>query len=469
MKENVLLGAAAVVIAASCGFANEFPLEFKKLNGNEAMTFPGGSGLYGSLQAERPAGIGKEPPATSKHPLYCQLSTGKKIICARIDESKGDGRGYDSLIVDMNRNGDLTDDSVAERIVEPGRPSTQTEPEIVLFGPVAAPDDKKLGESQLIYFVQAYIYARSAIAVRSASGTVLRNLYLGQLRMRPGWYLETTVEVDGVSRKVGVLDENCSFRPEEMDQPTMYKNGGDENWYFQGGDYFLVDNNNLGTFENSVGADEAVPFASILYLGAKPYKAVVAADCKSLSVEPWTEPLAELDLKPHGDQVSSVQLAWEKAPGNWQLLEPGIENGKAKVPPGNYRLCATSIKARMPSGDTVHLSGYKRSLQPTIKADADARTELKCGAPLEIKVTVQRNTLSTAQDSGLLSRLGRLLWGSDQPLEELIQASVFGAGGETFSSFYLTSKGQTLQPAKPVFTISDSAGRKIDSGNMEFG
>ena len=103
----------------------------------------------------------------------------------------------------------------------------------------------------------------------------------------------------------------------------------------------------------------------MLYLGAKPYKAVLSADCKSLGLEPWSGPLAELALQPQGGQVGGIQLAWESAPGQWQLLQPGVENGKASVPPGNYRLYTTTIKAKTSPGGTLVVSGYKRSLNDT--------------------------------------------------------------------------------------------------------
>ena len=57
---------------------------------------------------------------------------------------------------------------------------------------------------------------------------------------------------------------------------------------FPAGDYFLVDADGSGSFENDVFQSEACPFGPILYLGAKAYKVALAPDCKSLRVEPWT-------------------------------------------------------------------------------------------------------------------------------------------------------------------------------------
>ena len=50
----------------------------------------------------------------------------------------------------------------------------------------------------------------------------------------------------------------------------------------------------------------------MLYLDAKPSNATLAADCQTLSLNPWTEPLAELALQPRREQVNSLEVPWEK-------------------------------------------------------------------------------------------------------------------------------------------------------------
>ena len=305
------------------GLAKDFPLEFKTLSAQEAMSFPGGSGMYGSLQRGKPAGITKEPPALSKHPLYGQLTIQTNRLWFRLDESKGNGQGYDRLLVDMNQNGDLTDDPVAQRVEQAGQTTATSRPEITLFGPIPAPDNRKIGTWRPIYFAQLYLVTRPADV-----GVNQDNFYLGQLRLKAGWYLETLVEFDGVKRSVGIVDANCNFRLGEPNKPITYQNNTETNWYFQGGDYFIVDKDGTGKFKSSVENSVSAPFGPMLYLGAKPYKAVLAADCKSLGLEPWTGPLAELALQPHGEQVSGIQVAWESAPTNGNCFSPALKTGR---------------------------------------------------------------------------------------------------------------------------------------------
>jgi hypothetical protein len=469
MMRTTLLCGMVLSVIPFLSPAKDFPLEFKTLTAEEAMAFPGGSGLYGQLRLEKPGDITKAPPAISKHPLYGQLSNGTNRLFFRLDESQGDGKGYDRLIVDMNQNGDLTDDLVATRVEQPHPASGVSRTEMALFGPIPVPEGKKIGAWRPIYFAQMYLFTPPAEA-----GTNTRNVFLGQLRFKAGWYLETTVELDGVTRKVGIVDGNCNFHLGNLNQPVTYPNGKETNWYFSGGDYFLVDNNGSGKFESSVGNSASAPFGPLLYLGAKPYKAVLAADDKSLALEPWTGPLAELALQPHGEQVSGISVAWEKAPEQWQLLQLGVENGKAKVPPGNYWLYTCTIKVKAAAGDTLILSGYKRTPTGTAKAEAGASMPFKCGSPLEIKVASERDTRNmdaTAPESG--SGLVRLFRGStraEKPLQQLIQASVIGVGGEQYSSFFLKeTKGNLRQPPKPTFVITTTDGKEVASGNLEFG
>lgn len=468
MTKIMLLSALVLTAVPILSPAKDFPLEFKTLRAEEAMTFPGGSGLYGSLQADQPSAIIKIPPAISRHPLYGQLSVLTNKLWFRIDESKGDGKGYDRLLVDMNRNGDLTDDPVARR-VEPSVPTSATrQPEVALFGPIPAPDNTLIGAGRPIYFAQMYLFARPV-----DTGSNQRNAYLGQLRLKAGWYLETTVEFDGVKRSIGLVDGNCNFRLGDRDQSVVYENGPETNWYFTGGDYFLEDRRGSGQFRDSIASSASAPFGPMLYLGAKPYKVALAADGRSLGLEPWTEPLAELALRPHGEQVNQIQVAWESTPGQWQLLQPGVESGTARVPPGNYRLYTCDLNVQTGAGETLVLSGSKRSPKDTAKAGLDAPTPFLCGSPLEMKATSRRDrsgvTTSTTGSGSFWDSLVGNSSSTDRPLQQLIEASVMGAGGEMYSGFYLQGKGGSHQPAKPAFTVFAADGRQVASGNMEFG
>src|ERR1039458_4883765 len=157
-KLMAICGALALAAAATDS-AEDFPLTFRTIPAKDVMSFPGGSGNIGSLQTAKPTKLKNEPKATSQHPLYgeCRDMTTGAALVYRLDESKGDGKGYDRLIVDMNQNGDLTDDPVIERAVL-SKEREETPPDQVFWGPIPAPAGQKVAGGRPVYFAQTYIF-----------------------------------------------------------------------------------------------------------------------------------------------------------------------------------------------------------------------------------------------------------------------------------------------------------------------
>src|ERR1035438_1877489 len=185
-----LLVMSAVVNTSS----EEFPLTFKTIPAKDVLSFPGGSGIFGQLELSKPAKLRKEPKTTSHHPLYGVARgtpTGPAFLF-RLDESKGDGKGYDQLIVDMNQNGDLTDDPVSPRVVLPTDRRTVSSYQM-LFGPIQAPADKAVAGGRPVYFAQVYTFNRELLT--SGRPDQITPSIFGQVMLKAGWYLDTTVEI----------------------------------------------------------------------------------------------------------------------------------------------------------------------------------------------------------------------------------------------------------------------------------
>jgi hypothetical protein len=454
--------------AAATASGEDFPLTFRTIPAKDVMSFPGGVGTYGQLSLAQPAKLRKEPKVMSRHALYgvCRDAATGAAFLFRLDESKGDGRGYDQLIVDMNQNGDLTDDPVSQRAVLPtDRRSSM--PDQILFGPIQAPADKAVAGGRPVYFAQIYIFNRQLLTSVQAD----QNMMIGQLMLKAGWYLDTTVDLNGLKQKVGVYDGDSNLRLGDVSRAQTVTNRAaasrsqpEKYWYFRGGDILLVDADGSGAFDNDLFQSESCPFGPILYLGAKAYKVALAPDCKSLHVEPWTEALAEVALQPRGDQVRNITLAWEQPGGNWQLINPTVIDGKVMVPPGNYRLYSSSLLGKGAARDQVMVSGTQRVPQTPVSIVAGKANTLACGAPLDIKVTAVKSRATT---SGLYSEdAGDAKVDSDYSLR--INANVAGAGGEIYSTF---QKGDSFRtrPPKPSFTIVQAVGKTVASGNLEYG
>jgi hypothetical protein len=452
-----LLAMAAVVATSG----EEFPLTFRTIPAKDVMSFPGGSGTYGQLGLSKPTKLRREPKTMSRHPLYgvCRGTPTGPAFLFRLDESKGDGKDYDQLIVDMNQNGDLSDDPASQRIVLPtDRRASLADP--MLFGPIRAPGDKAIAGDRPVLFAQIYIFNRQLLT----SGRTDQGLLVGQLMLKAGWYLDAAVALDGLKQTVGVYDSDSNLHLGDVSRSQTFTNRTEVSWYFQPGDTLLVDADGSGAFENDMFQSKAYPFGPILYLGGKAYKVALAPDCKSLSVEPWTEALTEVALQPRGDQVHSVTLAWQQLGGQWQLIRPAVVDGKLMVPPGNYRLYACNLAGKGARGDQVRVSGMQRVPQTPVSVVAGKANTFHCGGPLEIKVTAAK---VRGTGRGLLAEdAGDATDKSEYLLR--INANVAGAGGEIYSTF---QKGDSprSQPPKPSFTIVQAGGKTVANGNLEFG
>ena len=463
----VLCGAMGVTIATTVS-GEDFPLTFRTIPAKDVMSFPGSAGTYAQLRSPKPSKLKREPKAMSSKALYgeCGDTRTGPVFLVRLDESKGDGKGYDQLIVDMNQNGDLTDDPVAGRVVLTTERQTSAR-DTLLFGPIQAPAGKTFAGGRPVYYAQVYLYESvvfDSFRILPSSARRAPNITSGQLTLKAGWYLDTTVTLNGLKQKVGVLDGNSNLRLGDVSQPSLSTSRGEKSWYFRSGDSLLVDDDGSGTFENNAFQSEACPFGPILYLGAKAYKVTLAADGGSLQVGPWPQALAEVTLQPHGDQVRTVTLAWERPGGQWELIRPGVANGKVQVPAGNFRLYACSLEGKGGTREPVMVSAMQRAVRTPVSFAPGKANTLDCGAPLEIKVTATKasSTSRLALGDNPSSRRPE-----PQPAVR-ISANVTGAGGEVYST-YFKGEGFKSRPPKPTFRIADAAGRTVANGNLEFG
>jgi hypothetical protein len=452
------------VAGGSVASAEEYALKFQTIRAGQVMGFPGGYGSYGQLRLAKPAGVKKEPTAVSRRPLYGELreTAGGKGLVFRLDESKGDGKGHDRLLIDMNGNGDLTDETVASPVDLGGerKPANPRAVEPLLFGPIEAPPSMAVAGSRPVYFAQVYVNKLPA----ARAGQDMQNFYAGQLRFKAGWYLETTVELAGLKQKVGVFDGDGNFRLGDAAEPQTYTSGTENSWYFQGGDSYLVDTDGSGHFEGDPFGTEASPFAPMLYLGAKPFRVTLEAGGTALRVTPWAEDVALVEIKPKGNQVRSVSLAWEHPAGKWQVIKAISRDGKVQVPAGNYRLYGCELLGNAGSKDQVMVSASQRVVKKPFKFESGKGNTLVCGAPLEITVNAEKKIPQSWELPA--NSPAKSVVDSDYVLR--INGQIIGAAGEVYSTF---GKGERFgdDPPNPVFTVADAAGGKRGTGNLEFG
>lgn len=445
--------------------AVECDLAFKTVEPRDALNFPGGNAGYGGLSFNKPRSLKQEPRAISNRPLYGDLrSPDEPGACPfRIDESAGNGKGYDRLILDFNHNGDLTDDAAVPRVPGGGAQSSRTEQ--WLFGPISAPADKGVAGGKPVYYAQVLVSSPQVLSLpaRDQPGRTF-GVPIGSVRLRLGWYLDGVIDLQGAKHRIGLADANCNLVLGDESPVRVSSGTGEPTWYFRPADLWLVDANGSGKFEADPLQAESAPYSPLFYLGGKPFIASVSADWRKLRLDPWTEPLAEVELQPSGAQVSRLILAREQAGGTWQLIRPQIEAAIIKVPAGHYRLCACTLLGMSAAGEQTMVSGYERVVRNPVRFQANQKNALRVGAPLEIKTTAQKRLPQSYEPVTRSHKDPKL--DSDYILS--INGRVCGDEGEVYSTF-LQGRDLDKEPPKPAFTITDSGGKQIAKGNLEFG
>jgi len=269
--------------------AKDYPLEFKTLSASEAKGYDWSYGAIKMIVATRPVGLKNEPASMSPHPLYGNFEwpSDTTSLLFRLDESQGEGKGYDCLILDLNHNGDLTDDAAIFPAANFERRSAFEGQESTLFGPIKAPASKSIGISEPIYYAVLDVRRDALMKLRDRQKTANAG-YLGNLRLKAAWCLETTVELGGIKHRIALIDNDANMRLGVL-RKARPSDGG---WFLRAaeGDRLLLAKGESGAY------GFPLPFAPILYLGATPCMATLAADCRSIQIEPWPEPLAEVSL-----------------------------------------------------------------------------------------------------------------------------------------------------------------------------
>jgi hypothetical protein len=448
--------------------AQEFSFTVRNMTSQEARSCPGGSGAYAMVMTKVPA-IKQAPKALSAKPLFGQTqmrasgqagSSSQLLIF--LDESKGTGQGYDRLVLDLNGNGDLTDDPVFERSSEGPRGSNPGYEQAV-FGPIELPADKVQGIWRPRLYAEMYLYNKGELSNYDTT----QPRQIGQLRLQAGNYLETTVEVNGVKQKFGVVDGNCNFRI--GDSVTIHKimrRAGDPgSWYMSSGDFYLRDRNNSGQFERTATGTDAEMYSSLIYFGGKPFSTQLAADLKSIKFEPFSGPVGELVSK---GKLSDLIMGWEKAKDQWEALAPDMVDGKAVVPTGSYRISSCSVGAKKPDGGWVKAQSSEVP-DKTIAVEAGKATTLEYGLPLALEVTANKQRADQSGSSGIMGA-ARALFGSSTSSSQdwmlRMDLKIAGAAGEKYSGFS-SSDGSAVSP--PRFQVVDAAGKEVATGNFEFG
>jgi hypothetical protein len=468
MKTLLRVGAAFVVcsgMACLITRAAEFSLNVRDLTLAEAMNLPGARGAFGTLSAVQPSHVQRLPETESKHPLFgvqvrqdgVRRTAGSGMVFL-FDESQGTGKGYDRLVVDLNQNGDLTDDPVWKRLdgdpVEAGGHFERHR-----FGPLVMPAAAKVGDWQPRLYVEAMMFNLEFLRGGPVDGS--RHVFLGQMRLLPGNLLVANVEIQGVKQQIGLVEGNLNFRIGDPAMTAEYtRTPGRTTWQLMPADYLLRDLDGSGTFQDRPGQHSSEPLASFTHFNGEPFSLTLAEDLTSIRLEPYAGNTGQLDF---GKHVAWLTVGRQLAGGSWEAISPALDQGKTAVPTGTYRVANLALQST--DARRIRLTSFDVPLKP-LEVASDTTLKVEVGTPIRLEVTAQKRTPRPGETVGVMSAI-RGMFGGRGAEETILEigVTVLGCAGEAYSGFS-AGDGQRLAP--PRFEIL-AEGKPVTTGNFEYG
>lgn len=437
-----------VLTVAAAGAPAEFPLKTVRLTSQEAWQSPGRSG--GFIYAVRPEAIHHEPSATSSRPLYGTVRGG---LTFRLDESKGTGKGYDRLLLDLDRDGDLADEDLHFSVK--GATPRRSAPTRALFGPIDAPLAATAESVRPGLYAQMTLYDPKRLA-----GPEFRpDSMVGHLLLKPSFYLTTTFEVEGVRQRIALFDGDCNFHLGDCLKLPMTAEIDPEEWDLQPADYLVRDRDGSGRFERKPTWEGAEFLGTPTYFGGQPFVLSVNKAMTTLRLEPYAEPLGTL-IPTSERPLRSLTLLQADGTGQGEVLTPGLLDGKVQVPVGTYRLLSCVLAAQVGDGVWTMVVSRRTAEGETVSVEAGSTSQLRCGVPLIL--TVQATNVEPEALWGL-----SVLPTKPRPAEVHLKARVTGAGGELYAGF---RQGKNLNHMKgmgpPRFEVIDPRGWRIGRGTL---
>ncbi len=422
----------------------DFLLQWEPLTPQQAVLSPA-STPNTALTATPPSPVRREPKTVSRYPLYGRLQLTKHgPLLFRLDEAGGSGNGYDRLIFDFNRNGDLSDDPEQQGTVL--RTAESPYAETSLFGPVTNAPEWKAGPWPAPLALKVSLrkrtwWGRLQVAPRSP-------VLIGRLEAHSCWYLQTTAAVGGRQEPLGFWDCNCNFNLGETPSAVGPRN---QRLSFTVRDLLLRDFDRNGTFDFTALFTDTQGFPNVLCVGTNVFSVELDASYRFVRLQPYVGPVGEVRLS---EKMESASLGWYKN-GIWTLLTVGLEQGKATVPAGRYCLHSCVLRGADTEGRTVFARGVNNTVTNSFEVVQGQITRVRCGPPIEPLIETRFFPAETRRGVQDLGRLN-------------INVRVTGAGGEIYASF---ARGPelTVRSAPPKFRVTDESGQTILSGQLEYG
>lgn len=367
---------------------------------NQAQTMFGSLG-FGYVDGKKPAGYTAPKGALGPAFVSIRIGRGTQTYVGVLAKSSVAVTEPDLMWVDWNGDKKFENDERATVVKGAGVQGR------TVFKPVS---DPKIG-GHVVHLAFTCVRGRSIAVV-------------------PSGYMEGTVELNGKSVKVGIIDANGN---------GVY---GDKYTLAGGGDLFLIDRKGTGKFDMSQPTSTAamfegdvLPLFGLMQLGEAGLCEISVTDGARIAITPYAGATGDIVF-----QGASGGFVLADGPKGTLFVQPS--DGKCKLPAGAYSVQMMEYKLTDSAGkdwtfDVQTLAGKK------LQVAADTPVLVKCGPPLAV-------TLSPSSMHGV----------------QMFSLDIKDASGASLSGL---SDAQGGRPAAPKLTIADSKGKVVKTLAFSYG
>ena len=425
---SLLLSAAAICTAAP----QTAPAPAAKLEAPPTFVMVDGSSGRANYSTWTQEGVSaprafltKEPDYKGA-PLYFNVELGNakdRFITLALDESGGPGKGYDTLYVDANNHGDLTDCPPIKLEVQRQGPQYSN---FKAKDPIALTVRYHDGTSRQI---------ATRININVSRWGANQSNY--SLNCQPTQHVEGRVMFGDKPVLVGLYDSSPA--------------SGTANWCFDdyGTDRLRIDLNGDG----KLTPDGEAPLSKVISYDGKVWELEVNSAVTQVTAKPCGLPSGPLAVvAAFAKDAKLVEGKLELANHAGVALSARFAEGAPTVAPaGKYRVTSASLTLADAAGKKWNAScSWPRPVEIAVQTGAS----LTFGMPLKLEPVVT-TTMMNPNDAVAVYRLG----GQIQ-----VSHSLVGPQGEKYSG---------ISPANvakgPQVRILDSEGIEVASGSMEYG
>lgn len=411
--------------------ALETDLNYTAVTG-ESSYIGGGAGL--DFRTAPPAGKRVLPPANGA-PLYATLRLSNTERLVMLDRADARDKWYGRLRIDLNADGDLTNDKPIDTRAE----AVGKEYSSIATGNIEVTNN--IGGKSVPYQFQISIFMEEQ-----------RPSLFGGLGKNPNDYVHASVRprcchladftVDSRQYQISFVDYNVNGQFHDSPTPGAFTDAAGDSFYFSGGDRMYIKSG--GSFD--MNGDQ--PFCKWLILGGGLFEINADFAAGKLTLNP-IEAAATITLPP---SILNMSMMRQDTYQSLAIYRPASQ---VKMPAGPWKMVSFQLERNDAQGDRWRILARGNSAAQPYKIEATTSMSLPIGEPFTPVIRIADG----------FSKQVTLVFS----IKDRSQAQVTALSHEGNKTRIALSKDDPSLPKEPSWTAVTTTGEKVASGSFEYG